>query len=633
MKCLSKIPAAQYVRMSTDDQLFSIDNQKAAIHEYAERYGFEVVATYEDRGRSGVSIRNRDGLRRLLKDVMNGRAAYNVILVYDVSRWGRFQDVDEAAHYEFLCKEAGIPVRYCAEQFDNDGTLSGSVMKALKRTMAAEYSRELAVKVYQGQKRLVLLGYHICGLPPYGYRRMLVGPDGSKKQLLKPYERKNIKTDRITLIRGPQREVACLQTIFAMGVFKKNTPQVIAEELNREGLKFTDGRPWDKQVVFRILKNPSYTGCNIFGKTRRFTGERPFRVPHEQWVIKRGAFPALVDQNTFDRVQRAIQSRKARPSNELLLDRMKKVWKRDGTLTQTLLKKRCGFNQKTYCRRFGSVLTAYRLIGYRPSRNAYRGVRNFHRGRSLRQHLLERLRDLLSDHVKFIRLPGQHQREVLQLDGRLRFAVLIARPIEPAKSGEGRWQVRTHPEERGLPVLLCTIAPKYSEILNYYVVPASGIAIRRALTFGETGRMLTSSIKLQNLGAFYSAALTVEELEVKDETITVGDVMVTKLSSTIKIGDREIILSRLEASMFKVLLFNAGQAVLRQLFTDPGTGNPIKYLTAHMYVLRMKLGKQHSARIQTLPGQGYMYRRPETEPSSEEKYFSPSHAQHYLATG
>ena len=85
MKALSTIPAAQYVRMSTDDQQFSIANQKAAIHEYAERYGFKVVTTYEDSGRSGVSIRNRDGLRRLLKDVMSGGAEYKVILVYDVT--------------------------------------------------------------------------------------------------------------------------------------------------------------------------------------------------------------------------------------------------------------------------------------------------------------------------------------------------------------------------------------------------------------------------------------------------------------------------------------------------------------------------------------------------------------------
>src|SRR5258708_33666259 len=107
---------------------------------------------------------------------MSGRAQYKSILVYDVSRWGRFQDVDEAAHYEFLCKSAGIPVRYCAEQFHNDGSLASSMMKALKRTMAAEYSRELGIKVSAGPGRPPLLGFRGVGEDGYGMARTLMWP-------------------------------------------------------------------------------------------------------------------------------------------------------------------------------------------------------------------------------------------------------------------------------------------------------------------------------------------------------------------------------------------------------------------------------------------------------------------------
>lgn len=65
-----------------------------------------------------------------------------MILVYDVSRWGRFQDADESAHYEYICKRAGIQVAYCAEQFENDGSPVSTIVKSLKRAMASEYSRE-----------------------------------------------------------------------------------------------------------------------------------------------------------------------------------------------------------------------------------------------------------------------------------------------------------------------------------------------------------------------------------------------------------------------------------------------------------------------------------------------------------
>src|SRR6201993_3652520 len=151
--------AAEYLRMSTEHQKYSTENQSAAIREYAERYGFHIVRTYSDPAKSGLLLRCRLGLRELLKDVTEGKTEYRAILVYDVSRWGRFQDTDEAAHYEFLCKSSGVPIHYCAEIFVNDGSLPSSIMKALKRVMAGEYSRELGVKVIAGQKRLAQLGF------------------------------------------------------------------------------------------------------------------------------------------------------------------------------------------------------------------------------------------------------------------------------------------------------------------------------------------------------------------------------------------------------------------------------------------------------------------------------------------
>lgn len=100
--------AAQYVRMSTDHQRYSIENQAAVIATYAQLHGLTIVSTYRDEGESGLKIKNRVGLTQLLKDVQSGHADFSHILVYDISRWGRFQDTDESAHYEFLCKRAGI---------------------------------------------------------------------------------------------------------------------------------------------------------------------------------------------------------------------------------------------------------------------------------------------------------------------------------------------------------------------------------------------------------------------------------------------------------------------------------------------------------------------------------------------
>jgi DNA invertase Pin-like site-specific DNA recombinase len=133
------IPAARYLRMSTERQQYSFLNQAELMAKFAQRHRFCVIKTYEDQAKTGLSFRRRLGLQMLIKDVVSGLASYKAILVYDVSRWGRFQDIDEAAHYEFLCKAAGIPVHYCAEPFSNDLGLPNLIMKSLKRVMAAEY--------------------------------------------------------------------------------------------------------------------------------------------------------------------------------------------------------------------------------------------------------------------------------------------------------------------------------------------------------------------------------------------------------------------------------------------------------------------------------------------------------------
>ena len=149
--------AAAYVRMSTDHQKYSTENQLEALRRYAEQRGLEICRIYEDSGRSGLKVEGRDGLQRLMSDVQARTSDFGAILVYDVSRWGRFQDADEGAYYEHLCSRAGIRVHYCGEQFDNDGSIGSILLKNVKRVMAGEYSRELSVKVFAGQCRFGLI--------------------------------------------------------------------------------------------------------------------------------------------------------------------------------------------------------------------------------------------------------------------------------------------------------------------------------------------------------------------------------------------------------------------------------------------------------------------------------------------
>jgi DNA invertase Pin-like site-specific DNA recombinase len=116
------LPVAKYLRMSTDHQQFSFDNQSDAIQRYADQHKMTVVRTYSDAAKSGLTLCQRPGLRQLLEDVERGLINFSAVLVYDVSRWGRFQDADESAFYEYRCRRAKIAVHYCAEPFSNDGS-------------------------------------------------------------------------------------------------------------------------------------------------------------------------------------------------------------------------------------------------------------------------------------------------------------------------------------------------------------------------------------------------------------------------------------------------------------------------------------------------------------------------------
>src|SRR5882757_2757379 len=192
----SLMRAAQYLRMSSENQSYSTERQQIAILEYARQHGYQIVATYIDAGKSGLSLKGRDSLRQLLSDALAAPRIFDAILVLDVSRWGRFQNPDQAAHYEFLCRQAGVSVIYCAEPFGEDVAPITTIVKHLKRVMAGEYSRELSVKLARAKRQQAQLGFRQGARIIYGFRRLLVDPARNPKQVLNDGERKALDNDK-----------------------------------------------------------------------------------------------------------------------------------------------------------------------------------------------------------------------------------------------------------------------------------------------------------------------------------------------------------------------------------------------------------------------------------------------------
>jgi len=472
---LANIPVAQYVRMSTEDQQYSIANQMAKIQEYAARHGFAICRTYADAGRSGVVLKRRQGLSNLLADVVSGRADFKAVLVYDVSRWGRFQNPDEAAHYEYLCQEAGITIHYCAEQFVNDGSLPSSIMKALKRTMAGEYSRELGVRVYEGKKRLTELGFRQGGTELYGLRRMVVDTNGRRKHLLKAGEQKSILTDRVILVPGARRQVGIVREIFEMAALKENSLRMIAAILNERRVKTLSGRLWGKSTVYKILKNPVYMGCAVWGRSSKRLHGPTHAIPRSRWIVKKGAFTPVVDEATFERAQRAIERRSNRPpkSDQEIISKLKRVLAREGRLSESIIRRSRGLlKPRVLYNRFGSFLRLYELIGHVPPDQMVKAYMNRQRAWTLRKQLFQELVTLSSGTAQVVQL-SRHRRQVLEIgQGRFMSIYLCRRFL--SKGGNARWLFTLAPEETNNVALICCLDARGAEALSYHLIPALG---------------------------------------------------------------------------------------------------------------------------------------------------------------
>jgi DNA invertase Pin-like site-specific DNA recombinase len=459
MSPLSIIPAAQYVRMSTEHQQYSLENQSTAVLEYAESHNFHIVRTYSDAAKSGVALKHRAGLRQLLQDVVEGEAPYKAILVYDISRWGRFQDTDEAAHYEFLCKSAGVPVHYCAETFANDGTFSSLIMKALKRTMAGEFSRELGVKVLAGHRRLAHLGFRQGGIPGYGLRRMLVSAGGNPKQELGTGERKSLATDRVTLILGPAPEVEVVKEIYRM----------LVSELNRRGIRYISGTRWSYQGIRAVLTAPKYMGCHVYGRTSIRLSTPRVKQPKSQWVLTPGAFQPLIDSSVFSNAQRTLQDRTFNKSNNELLDALRRLLDSEGRLSHSVIGDSADVpSPSTYQYRFGSLGHAYELIGYgHPHQFGPIDLRR--KTEALRDELLSRIVALFPDELSITR-PGGKWRTRFRLREGLTVSVLIGRPIQ--RKHTTRWRIDTARRECEFVTLLARVDQEYCSFLDFHLFPS-----------------------------------------------------------------------------------------------------------------------------------------------------------------
>ena len=464
-----RVRVAQYLRMSTDHQQYSLHNQSEYIKDYAEKNNMEIAYTYDDAGKSGVSIVGRHSLQQLLSDVEQKKIDIQAVLFYDVSRFGRFQNSDEAAYYSFLFERNGVDLIYCSEPIPTkDFPLESSVILNIKRSSAAYHSRNLSEKVFIGQVNLIKLGYHQGGMAGYGLRRLLVDENGIAKEILGFRKRKSIQTDRVILIPGPKNEIKIVNSIYDLFIDDNMPEFIIAERLNEQNIPAENGTLWTRAKIHQILTNEKYIGNNIYNKTSSKLKSRLVKNPKNEWVRCDKAYKPIISKKKYNKAQEIIQLRSVHLTNDELLEKLKQKLESNGKLSGFIIDEDdTGPSSSVYRTRFGGLLRAYTLIGYKPEhdysyiqinealRSFYSGIIEDFKGEILKSNCY-------IDEYKYA--------PMLYINDELLISVLITK-CTPMKSGKLRWKVRFDNSQKADITIVIRMNSQNISPLDFYIIP------------------------------------------------------------------------------------------------------------------------------------------------------------------
>ena len=464
-----RVRVAQYLRMSTDHQQYSLHNQSEYIKDYAEKNNMEIAYTYDDAGKSGVSIVGRHSLQQLLSDVEQKKIDIQAVLFYDVSRFGRFQNSDEAAYYSFLFERNGVDLIYCSEPIPTkDFPLESSVILNIKRSSAAYHSRNLSEKVFIGQVNLIKLGYHQGGMAGYGLRRLLVDENGIAKEILSFRKRKSIQTDRVILIPGPKNEIKIVNRIYDLFI-DSNVPEfIIAERLNEQSIPAENGTSWTRAKIHQILTNEKYIGNNIYNKTSSKLKSKLVKNPKHEWIRCDKAYKPIISKKKYNKAQEIIQLRSIHLTNEDLLEKLKQKLESNGKLSGFIIDEDdTGPSSSVYRTRFGGLLRAYTLIGYKPDHDySYLKINE-----ALRSFYSEIIEDFKGEILKSnCHIDEYKYAPMLYINDEFLISVLVTKCIH-MKSGKLRWKVRFDNSQKADITIVIRMNSQNISPLDFYIIP------------------------------------------------------------------------------------------------------------------------------------------------------------------
>lgn len=304
----TKLPVRLYARLSKDDgdadkESNSISNQLQMLRYHAKEKDFEVIGEYVDDGFSGTTF-NRPDLNRMIEDAMADTEPSG-IMVKDMSRFGR-----NNAMFMYYVEEIfpNNDILFIALNDDVDTRFEENEMMPFKSIMNEYYARDTSKKIRSVKKTTALNGGFCGSFAPYGYR---VDPENKRKLLIDPDTAPIVKRIfELSKLGSSVHQIA--RILCEDGVLIPRAYRAMKNGTLETSTGFKYPTDWVGKNVKMILENQVYLGHMVSHKTqtKSFKNKKPVPVPKEDWIVVRNTHEAIIDEETFELVQKFIGVKK-----------------------------------------------------------------------------------------------------------------------------------------------------------------------------------------------------------------------------------------------------------------------------------------------------------------------------------
>ena len=291
---------ALYCRLSRDDELVgdsnSIKNQKEILGKYAKDKGFQNPQFYVDDGYSGTNF-NRPDFQRLMEDVDAGLV--KIIIVKDMSRLGR--DYLKVGYYtEIVFPEADVRFIAISDGVDSEGGADND-FTPFRNIMNEWYAKDTSKKIKAVIRAKGVSGKHTNPLPPYGYKK----DESDKQHWIVDEEAAEVVKEIFKLCMNGFGPTQIANILTKRGI---DTPKIHALKMGRKVKIRPNEMPdqWADQTVAAILGYEEYLGRTVNFKTKKksYKSKKVTLMPREEWLIFEGTHEAIIDEQTFETVQK-----------------------------------------------------------------------------------------------------------------------------------------------------------------------------------------------------------------------------------------------------------------------------------------------------------------------------------------